>query len=196
MGLDDATFLHERGLPCGYALLTSGTDTFPRLFAEFQKNRWGITPECFNICLAWPPTADQHKPVLSIQALPVPVENWVRLRSEDRQRYIQEKEKRADLLIGIVEKYLLPGLRGHILMKDICTPATYVRYSGAPSGSIYDMASVPANFGNHRLPVITPVRGLLLPKFAHGAFGSMNSGLQAVDILLKGQVMHGNSRFK
>jgi len=196
LGLDNTEILDRRGLHCGYALLTSGSEAFPRLFAEFQNNHWGITPECFNIGLSCPPTADSKKPVLSIQALPVPVENWVSLRNGDRQRYLLEKEKTADLLIDIVEKYLLPGLRGHILMKDICTPATFVRYSGSPSGSIYDMASVPANFGNHRLPVITPVRGLLLPKFAHGAFGSMNSGLQAVDILLKGQVMHGNSRFK
>jgi hypothetical protein len=35
-----------------------------------------------------------------------------------------------------------------------------------------------------------------VPKFAHGVFGAMNSGLQAVDILLAGKVMQGNSRFK
>jgi hypothetical protein len=44
--------------------------------------------------------------------------------------------------------------------------------------------------------VKTPVKGLLVPKFAHGVFGAMNSGLQAVDILLDGKVMQGNSRFK
>ena len=95
------------------------------------------------------------------------------------------------MLINIMETYVVPDLRNHITVRDISTPATYVRYSGSPTGSIYDMASVPENFGPHRLPVVTPA-----PKFAHGVFGAMNSGLQAVDILLDGKVMHGNSRFK
>jgi hypothetical protein len=58
------------------------------------------------------------------------------------------------------------------------------------------MAAVPDNFGANRLPVRTPIKGLLVPKFAHGVFGAMNSGLQAVDILLDGKVMRGNSRYK
>jgi hypothetical protein len=120
----------------------------------------------------------------------------VRLRNNDRENYLQQKEKTADLLIGIVEKYLVPGLRQHIVVKDISTPATFVRYSGSPTGSIYDMAAIPDNFGVNRLPVVTPIKGLLVPKFAHGVFGAMNSGLQAIDILLDGEVMHGNSRFK
>jgi hypothetical protein len=58
------------------------------------------------------------------------------------------------------------------------------------------MAATPENFGANRLPLKTPVKGLLVPKFAHGVFGAMNSGLQAVDLLLDGKVMNGNSRFK
>jgi hypothetical protein len=114
----------------------------------------------------------------------------------DKERYLREKEKTADVLINIVEKYLVPDLRKHIAVRDIATPATYVRYSGFPTGSIYDMAAVPDNFGANRLPVITPINGLLVPKFAHGVFGTMNSSLQAIDILLDGKVLHGNSRFK
>jgi phytoene dehydrogenase-like protein len=60
--------------------------------------------------------------------------------------------------------------QGLIVVRDISTPATFARYSGSHTGSIYDMASVPDNFGAHRLPVVTPVRGLLVPKFAHGIF--------------------------
>ncbi|MDD4877089.1 MAG: hypothetical protein PHQ86_08195, partial [Dehalococcoidales bacterium] len=126
----------------------------------------------------------------------IPAGKWTHLRNTDRERYIQEKERVADLLIGIVEKYLIPDLRQHIVVRDISTPATFARYSGSPTGSIYDMAAVPDNFGANRLSVLTPIRGLLLPKFAHGVFGAMNSGLQSVDILLGGKVMGGNSRFK
>jgi hypothetical protein len=39
-------------------------------------------------------------------------------------------------------------------------------------------------------------QALLAPKFAHGVFDVMNSGLQAVDILLDGKVMQSNSRYK
>lgn len=146
--------------------------------------------------LSCPSPANGGKPVLTIQAIPMPMENWAHFRNTDRKNYLIEKEKSADLLISIVEKYLIPELRKHIIVKDISTPATFSRYSGSPTGSIYDMAAMPENFGANRLPVKTPIRGLLLPKFAHGVFGAMNSGLQAVDILLKGKVMHGNSRYK
>jgi phytoene dehydrogenase-like protein len=196
LGIDDDRILSEHQLHCGYALLTSGNDAFPRLFSAFQKNESGLSQDCFNIGFSCPYPDVGKNPVLSIQAIPTPVGNWTHLRNSDRAKYIEEKEKIGNLLIDVVEKYLVPGLRRHIVVKDISTPATFVRYSGCPTGSIYDMASVPENFGNNRLPVVTPIHGLLLPKFAHGVFGAMNSGLQAVDILLNGKVMHGNSRFK
>ncbi len=196
LGIDDDRILSENQLHCGYALLTSGNDAFPGLFSAFQKNESGLSQDCFNIGFSCPYPDNGKQPALSIQAIPVPVGKWTHLRNADRAKYIEEKEKMGDLLIGIVEKYLVPGLRRHIVVKDISTPATFARYSGSPTGSIYDMASVPKNFGNNRLPVVTPIHGLLLPKFAHGVFGAMNSGLQAIDILLDGKVMHGNSRFK
>jgi all-trans-retinol 13,14-reductase len=196
LGLDDDRILAERGLHCGYALLTSGNEAFPRLFQAFEKNEFRLSADCFYIGISCPYPHDGARPVISLQAIPAPVGDWTNLRNTDRKRYLELKEKTADLITGIVEKYLITGLRQHIVVRDISTPATFARYSGSHTGSIYDMASVPDNFGAHRLPVVTPVRGLLVPKFAHGIFGSMNSGLQAVDILLHGKVMHGNSRFK
>jgi phytoene dehydrogenase-like protein len=196
LGIDDAQILTECGLPCGYGLLTMGNDAYASLFPAFENNEFRLSSDCFYIGYSCPPPSDRDKPVLSIQAAPLPVNNWVRLRNADKERYQREKENAADQLIDIVEKYLIPDLKKHIVVKDISTPATYVRYSGSPSGSIYDMAAVPDNFGANRLPVITPIKGLLVPKFAHGVFGAMNSGLQAIDVLLDGKVMHGNSRFK
>jgi len=196
LGIDDAQILMERGLPCGYGLLTIGNDAYATLFPAFENNKFKLTEDCFYIGFSCPPPSDREKPVLSIFAAPVPVDDWIRLRNTDKEKYIQEKEKAADRLIGIVERYFIPDLKRHIVVRDISTPATFARYSGSPTGSIYDMAAVPDNFGANRLPVKTPIRGLLLPKFAHGVFGAMNSGLQAIDILLDGKVMHGNSRFK
>ena len=196
LGIDDARILTERGLPCGYGLLTMGNDAYAKLFPAFENNEFMLSSDCFYIGYSCPPPSERDKPVLCIQAAPLPVHNWTRLRNIDKERYLREKEKTADILINTFGKYLIPDLRKHIMVKDISTPATYVRYSGSPTGSIYDMAAVPDNFGANRLPVITPINGLLVPKFAHGVFGAMNSGLQAVDILLDGKVLHGNSRFK
>ena len=41
-----------------------------------------------------------------------------------------------------------------------------------------------------------PKKALLVPKFAHGVSGTMNSGLPAIGVLPDGKVMQGNSRFK
>ena len=196
LGIDNADILIEYGLPCGYGLVTIGNDAYTKLFPSCENNEFQLSNDCFYLGYSCPPPSDREKPVLSIQSVPVPVNNWVRLRNADPRIYLQEKEKAADVLINIMEKYVIPDLRKHIVVRDIATPATYVRFSGSPTGSIYDMASVPDNFGANRLPVVTPVKGLLAPKFAHGVFGAMNSGLQAVDILLDGKVMHGASRFK
>ena len=195
LGLDDAKILTEHDLPCGYGLLTMGNDAYQQLFRAFARNEFKLVEDCFYIGYSCPPP-DIEKPVFTILAGPLPVDDWAHLRETDRERYRQKKENAADLLIRIVEKYLIPNLRKHIIVRDISTPATFVRYSGSPTGSIYDMAAVPENFGANRLPVMTPIKGLLVPKFAHGVFGAMNSGLQAVDILLDGKVMQGNSRYK
>jgi len=195
LGLDSENIPGIEKLQCGYALLTSGNDAFARLYESYKKNESGLSEECFHLGLSYQTGHGHEKTVLSIQAVPMPIMNWKELRASDRKQYIAEKEKTAGLMIKIVEKYLVPGLNEHIIVKDISTPATYSRYSGSCTGSIYDMASVPENFGRNRLPVSTPVKGLILPKFAHGVFGAMNSGLQAVDVLLGGAVMNGNSRF-
>jgi len=195
LGLDDNNIEGIKQLRCGYALLTSGNDAFQKLYKAFENNESDLSESCFYLGLSCPPVEQNRKTVLSIQAVPMPMQNWKSLRDTDRESYIKKKEEAAELLINIVEKYLVPDLRKHIVVADISTPATYSRYSGSPTGSIYDMASMPENFGRNRLPVITPIKGLLLPKFAHGVFGAMNSGLQAVDILLDGKVMQGNSRF-
>lgn len=181
-------------LRCGYGVLTGGRGAFQALFAGFEKGECLLSENLFNIGLSFPPRGEGQKPVLSLQAVPIPAQEWIALRAADYSAYCAKKEKTADLIIGLVQRYLLPDLREHIGVLDISTPATYARYSGSLTGSIYDMACVPDNFGRRRLPVKTPVEGLYIPKFAHGVFGSMNSGMQVADMLLGGRVMQGNSR--
>jgi all-trans-retinol 13,14-reductase len=130
-----------------------------------------------------------------VTILPIHAKYWIDLRGRDREKYNQEKETIADRILSIIENHVCPHLRQNILYKDIFTPATLARYSGSPTGSIYDMACVPENFGNKRLKMKTPIQNLYITKFAHGIFGSLNSGLQAIDMIMDKQIMGGNSRF-
>ena len=111
-----------------------------------------------------------------------------------REFYNEQKDTWADFFIDLVERYLIPDLKKHILVKDIATPATYARYSGSPTGSIYDMAPYIDNFGRTRLKMRTPVKGLFQPKFIHGVIGALFGGMQAVDMILEGRVMNGYAR--
>ena len=81
------------------------------------------------------------------------------------------------------------------MVKDISTPATYSRYSGSPTGSIYDMASLVTQFGPKRLPMKTPIEGLYHPKFSHSIYGTMMNGIQVVDMMLDRAFNDGNSLF-
>lgn len=193
IGLEDLPSGAE-ALRCGYGVLTSGSGAFQTLFAGFEKGECLLSEKLFSIGISFPPRREGQKPVLSLQAVPMPAQEWIALRAADYPAYCRRKKKTADLIIGLAQRYLLPDLRGHIGLLDVSTPATYARYSGSPTGSIYDMACAPDNFGRRRLPVKTPVEGLYIPKFAHGVFGSMNSGMQVADMLLGGRVMQGNSR--
>ncbi|MGQ9554872.1 MAG: phytoene desaturase family protein [Anaerolineae bacterium] len=59
---------------------------------------------------------------------------WAKLRQEDRERYRAEKEQVADQVVAALEgRY--PGLAAAVEMRDVATPATYVRYTGNWQGS-------------------------------------------------------------
>ncbi|NHJ49006.1 MAG: NAD(P)/FAD-dependent oxidoreductase [Asgard group archaeon] len=194
LGLDDKIDLAGLGMDCGYNVITSGKDTFNRLFDAFEKNKIGFTDDTFHFGVICPSLTTGGKPNITIRVVPLPLGNWEDLRNNDPKKCKEEKEKWADWVIEKVEKYLIPDLRKHIIVRDISTPATYARYSGSPTGSIYDMAPYPDNFGRTRLKMITPIKGLLQPRFVHGVFGSLLAGLQVNDIILKGKIMNGMAR--
>ncbi|MFX0073646.1 MAG: hypothetical protein ACFFAO_21420 [Candidatus Hermodarchaeota archaeon] len=125
---------------------------------------------------------------------PMALADWAELRENDYEKYKQRKEKWADFFIDKVEKYLIPDLRKHIVVLDISTPATYARYSGSPTGAVYDMAPYPDNFGRTRLKMRTPIKGLFQPKFVHGVFGCLLAGIQVNDMILDRKIMDGNAR--
>lgn len=125
--------------------------------------------------------------------VPLCAGGWAQLRETNRDAYEKRKQEVADFFINKVEKYLIPNLRAHIKVMDVASPATFIRYVGTPTGSIYDMSVYPDNFGRKRLNMITPIKGLILPKFGHSIYGALQAGLHAADYLLEGKVTGGRA---
>ena len=94
LGLDDINILNEHSLPCGYGLLTIGNDAYPKLFPAFENNEFRLSKDCFYIGLSCLLPSSRKNQILSIQASPLPVDNWTHLRKTDRERYLRENKKR------------------------------------------------------------------------------------------------------
>lgn len=196
LGLDDKIDLSSLNLDNGYNIITTGGDTFSKLFDAFDKNEIGFSHDCFHLGVVCPSLTTGKKPCLIIRVVPMPLSDWQLLYEKDPDVYKRKKEKWADFFIEKVESYLIADLSKHIIYRDIATPATYARYSGSPTGSIYDMAPYPENFGRKRLKMRTPVKRLFQPKFSHGVWPSLQAGMQVIDMILRGGIMGGNTRYQ
>jgi len=194
LGLDDKIDLAGLGMDCGYNVITTGGDTFTQLYDAYEKGEIAFSEKLFHLGVICPSLTTGGKPSLTIRVVPMAIADWKELRENNPEKYQEKKEKWANFAIEIVEKYLIPNLREHILVKEVATPATYARYSGSPTGSIYDMAPYTNNFGRTRLKMKTPIQGLFQPRFVHGVFGSLLSGIQVNDMILNGKIMDGNAR--
>lgn len=140
IGLDDKIDLAGLGLDCGYNVITTGGDTYDRLFEAYERGEIGFSDKLFHIGVVCPSLTTGGRPNITVRITPMALGDWAELREKNYKKYIEKKEKWADFFIDKVEKYLIPDLRKHILVTDISTPATYARYSGSPSGAVYDMA--------------------------------------------------------
>ena len=102
--------------------------------------------------------------------------------SEDPE-YIRLKNEAGDQLIERVER-LIPGLRESIVIKEVGTPLTNVRYGLSPDGSIYGRQQTVDNLLNRRSPK-TPIPNLLLTGAWVGGGGmstALSSGRTAASI--------------
>ncbi|RPI41531.1 MAG: NAD(P)/FAD-dependent oxidoreductase [Bacteroidetes bacterium] len=195
LGLDDQIDLASMDLDYPYNVVSTGLGTSGKLFNGFLAGDNAFDENCFHVAVICPSLTTGAKNTVTIRCTPFALNHWKEWRENDYKKYREEKERWGDFFIGIAEKYFIPGLRQHIVMKDISTPATYARYSGSPTGSIYDMASLVTQFGPKRLPMATPISGLYQPKFSHGLYGTMMNGVQVVDLLLDRKFNNGNSLF-
>lgn len=195
LGLDDRIDMSALDLDYPYNVLSTELGTTDCLFDAFLRGENGFSKTCFHLGVICPSLTTGGKNTLTLRAVPFGPGEWIALRSEDPVKYREEKEKLGDFFIGLVEKHMIPGLKEHIVVKDIATPATYARYSGSPTGSIYDMASIVTQFGPKRLPMKTPVANLFMPKFSHGIYGTTMGAVQVVDLMLNRSFNNGDSLF-
>ncbi len=195
LGLDGQLDLSGAGFDCGYNVLTTGGDTHERMFQAWDKGELLLADDCFHLAVIAPCLKTGGKQNLVIHVVPVAADEWIGLQKDDNPAYQRRKQEVADFFIDKVEAYMLPGLRQHIEFLDMATPATYARFIASPTGSNYDMLPVPENFGKNRLPTRTPVKNLFVPKFSHGIWPSLQAGLQVIDMISGGKIMHGNSSY-
>jgi len=195
LGLDDKIDLGNMDLDYPYNLVSTGLGTAEKLFDAFLAGDNAFADDCFHAAVICPSLTTKGKNTIIVRGVPFAIGAWPRWRTKDPARYKAEKERWSDFFIKIAEKYFVPGLGKHIVVKDISTPATYARWSGSPTGSNYDMAALVTQFGPKRLPMKTPIAGLLQPKFSHSIYGSMTNGIQVVDLMLDRAFNGGDSLF-
>lgn len=195
LGLDDKIDMKNLDLDYPYNVVSTGLGTGEKLFEGMMAGDNAFSEDCFHAAIICPSLTTGAKNTITIRCTPFAINGWNDWYKNDPEKYKAEKERWGDFFINIAEKYFIPNLRKHIVEKDIATPATFSRYSGSPSGSLYDMASIVTQFGPKRLPFKTPIKNLYQPKFAHGLYGSMMNGVQMVDMLLDRKFNNGDSLF-
>lgn len=193
LGLKEGLDLKAMGFDCGYNVLTTGTEAHEEAFRCWDKGELLQRDDQFHMAVISPSAAVGGKPTLVIHVMPAPMADWRELRDRDYQGYTQKKEETARWYIKKVQDYMIPNLQEHIELMDVATPATYQRYLGSTQGCNNDMLALPNNFGKNRLAARTPIKGLILPKFSHGIWPSLQAGLQAVDILSHRAILNGKA---
>ncbi len=98
----------------------------------------------------------------------------------NRQSYQALKDEMTRRLIAHVESRIFPGLAENIIFHEAATPITLERYTGNELGAMYGLATTPGQFGRHRPPNRTSIKGLYLAghytRPAHGIVGAATSG--------------------
>lgn len=196
LGLDAQIDLAGMGFNCGYNLLTTGKGVYNRLYEAFDAGKLLMSREEFYIPVICPSLPVGKKNALTVFVYPAVMNNWKELREQDYTAYTKKKEEIARFYIDLVEAYMIPNFKKHIVYMDVASPATFARYSGSPTGSKSDMAPYPDNFGKNRLKMRTPIKNLFQPKFSNGIWPSLQAGIQAVDMIMERKIMNGNSRYE
>ena len=121
--LDGPFAVKDHRLDAGYSVLSTGGTAFTNLFDACRRGGDGMTAQRFHIGLSCACPAGPDRPVLTLATFPVAAQPWISLRTSDREGYNRAKQARADMMIDIVQRYLVPGLRDRVRHIDIAIPA-------------------------------------------------------------------------
>lgn len=116
-----------------------------------------------------------------------PFERFLSLECGDRGAdYEALKTRMTDAMLDAAE-HIMPGLREHLVFRELGTPATNVHYCEAYRGSCYGTAKTPWQVGPFALGMTSPIEGLSLcgaSTLSHGLAGASTSGLLVAGRLL------------
>jgi all-trans-retinol 13,14-reductase len=105
------------------------------------------------------------------------------LRDRDRRAYNAEKKRIRERMIDVVEQRYVPGLREHLAVQVMGTPASNERFCAAPFGNAYGSALTPRNV-SRRVPKTTPFENLWLVNATAGfpsIGGTVGAAIELVD---------------
>lgn len=114
--------------------------------------------------------------------------------------YLKRKEALTAQLIDVLEQ-VVPGAGRAIVFKELSTPLTHTRYTGATGGTSYGLEWTADRMLSGRAPVRSEVKGLFFcgaNTIGHGITGAMVSGVVAAGGLIGagfvGRVLGGRVR--
>jgi len=110
--------------------------------------------------------------------------HFLALRQRDRRAYNKEKQRLREHLLDLIEATYVPGLRDHLELRVLGTPATNARFCGAPAGNAYGAALTPAQVGLGRRPRRSQLSNLWLANATAGlpsVAGAIGAGMRLVD---------------
>jgi len=159
---------------------------------EYRMLRTGEIPENPTLIMVIPSLIDPYLApegthvVKLLSVVPYGYRNgW---KKTNRRSYQALKEEMTQRFIAHVESRVLPGLAGKIIFHEAATPITLERYTGNEQGAMYGLANTPMQFGRHRPPNRTSIKGLYLAghytRPAHGIVGAAISGSFTARLIL------------
>ncbi len=158
------------------------------LTADFENPGYGLTLYD-NLYEGYSPEGKNTIGIIVLQGY----DHWEKYAKDywegSKEEYRKEKERMADILIKKVEDTLIHGLSDAIMVREIGTPLTNIRYTSNYRGAIYGWDQTVDNSGNRRFPQTTPIKNLYLSGAwtspGHGYGAVIPSGLQCFAEIMK-----------
>jgi prolycopene isomerase len=183
-------------LSCGCVMYFPSFDSDEHQFSLWEKGQMELDSSSMGFGLSVSTLKDKEmvpsgKHVLDLIYMPAPYDYF---KNRAKKDYSTLKEDISQRIIEAAEN-VIPELGNNIIVKDVSTPITYERYTGATDGAWYDIDCSPeqALFGKIRNK--TPIRGLYLTGAktypGSGMFGSIQAGLFTADSILQGELTGG-----